>query len=274
MRRVGSSGSALVVAVRMYETAPDRAARTPSMYRSGDRPPATSGTEISGSSLGHSTSTDLRPSHRSQRSHGLKGTSRRDHRRHRTGPSPGTRQRSAAREAAWRTNGCAGARDTARIDGERGDRAPQTRRYRGGNRGDRSLASGSSGNLDRVMRVLGPGSDRGVGSEAGLRFGVGVSPAHVGGDRSVLFGVTAVIGAAQCEVPQCRELGFDPVQPRPVRRQKHQLDVVVRRPRPHSRVPVRREVVEHHVQLLPGPPSLQHLEKARNSRERLRGRMR
>lgn len=93
--------------------------------------------------------------------------------------------------------------------------------------------SGSSANLDRIVRVFGPRSDRGVGSEAGLRFGGGVSPAHVGGDRSVLFGVTAMIGAAQCEIPQCRELGLDPVQPRPVRRQKHQLDVVVRRPRPH-----------------------------------------
>jgi hypothetical protein len=43
--------------------------------------------------------------------------------------------------------------------------------------------------------MIGPGPDRWDGREVGLRLGSGVVPAYVGGDRSVLLGVAAVVGA-------------------------------------------------------------------------------
>lgn len=63
-----------------------------------------------------------------------------------------------------------------------------------------------------------------------LGLGSGVVPADVGADRGVLLGVAAVVGAAQGEVAQRGELGFDPVQPGRVGGHEHQLDLVVGAP--------------------------------------------
>lgn len=76
----------------------------------------------------------------------------------------------------------------------------------------------------------GPGADGWVGGEAGLGLGACVAPADVGGDRGVLLGVAAVVGAIEGEVEQRGELGPDPVQPGSIGRQEHQLDPVGRRP--------------------------------------------
>jgi hypothetical protein len=97
--------------------------------------------------------------------------------------------------------------------------------------------------------------------EIGLRFGAGVVPADVSGDGGVLFVVTAMVGAVEREVTQGRELGLDPVQPGAVGRQEDQLDVVVDRPGADVCVFVRGEVVQHHIQLLPGPTGAQPLEE-------------
>src|SRR4051794_32630635 len=88
----------------------------------------------------------------------------------------------------------------------------------------------------KVCLVISPGSDDGVGGEVGLGFGAGVAPAQVVGDGGALFGVAGVVGAVQGEVAQRGELGLDPVQPRGVGRQEHQLDVVLGGPGAYVRV--------------------------------------
>jgi hypothetical protein len=47
---------------------------------------------------------------------------------------------------------------------------------------------------------------------------VAVPPEDVAADHGGLLGAGAVVGAVECEVAQRLELGFDPVQPRRVRR--------------------------------------------------------
>ena len=69
------------------------------------------------------------------------------------------------------------------------------------------------------------------GGEAGLGLGVGVAPAHAGGDHLALPGVCVVVGATQCEVPHGGESGFEPVQSERVGGQEHQLHVIPPRPR-------------------------------------------
>ncbi|WP_428834553.1 alpha/beta fold hydrolase [Nonomuraea maheshkhaliensis] len=59
------------------------------------------------------------------------------------------------------------------------------------------MAAPSALGLSRSLgRVIGPGPDRGVGREGGLRLGSGVVPAYVAGDRGALLGVASVVGAA------------------------------------------------------------------------------
>ncbi len=86
-------------------------------------------------------------------------------------------------------------------------------------------------------------------------------PAEVVTDRGVLLGVGAVVGAVEGEVAQGGELGFDPVQPRAVGRQEHQLDVVGLAPGPDGGVFVRREVVQNQMQRLAGPAAAQAFEE-------------
>jgi hypothetical protein len=105
-------------------------------------------------------------------------------------------------------------------------------------------------------------------------FGACVVLADVGGDGGVLLVVGAMIGAVQREVAQGGELGFDPVQPGSVGRQEDELDVVGRGPGQDVRVFVRGKGVQYDVQLLPGQRARRALSRERNSRQRLRWRMR
>lgn len=104
-------------------------------------------------------------------------------------------------------------------------------------------------------------SDLGSDGEVADGFGVLVTPADVGADRVVLLAVAAVVGAAECEVPQRGELALDAVQPGRVGRQEHQFHVVADAPFPHLAAFVDRIVVCDRIQPLTWPPSAQGLEE-------------
>src|SRR4051812_21075218 len=86
--------------------------------------------------------------------------------------------------------------------------------------------SGSARNVGLVIGLPVGASDFGVDGEAAFGSGAGVAPADVSGDGVALLVVAAVIGAVERVVAQGSELGLDPVQPRRVGRDEHQLDVV------------------------------------------------
>jgi hypothetical protein len=102
-----------------------------------------------------------------------------------------------------------------------------------------------------------------IRGEVGFGVGAGVVPAHVGGDRVALLGVSAVIGAVEREVAQGGEFGFDPVQPGSVHREEHQLHVMGGGPAGDLGMLVRGEAVQHQVELLSRPALAQQLEESR-----------
>ena len=73
---------------------------------------------------------------------------------------------------------------------------------------------------------VGP-ADFGLDREVAFGSSSSVAPAVVAGGGLALLLMGPVIGAVEGEVPQGGELGFDPGQPRAVRRGEHQLNVVV-----------------------------------------------
>jgi hypothetical protein len=72
-----------------------------------------------------------------------------------------------------------------------------------------------------------------------------------------------MVGAVKREVAQRGELGLDPVQPRALGWQEHQLNLVVGAPGLDLGVVVRGEVVADHVELLARPASPQRLEQVK-----------